>query len=56
VEPLVRIRTSNVTVPVFSFVGAGLLRLLGNYGAIAVFFSLAFINIFRRKWEEADRS
>jgi phospholipid/cholesterol/gamma-HCH transport system permease protein len=40
---------SNAIVLLFSFVGAGTLPLLGNFGAIVVFFSLAFVNIFRRK-------
>ena len=33
----------------FSLIGAGTLRILGNFGAIVVFFSLAFVNIFRSK-------
>jgi phospholipid/cholesterol/gamma-HCH transport system permease protein len=33
----------------FVLSGQGALRVLGNFGAIAVFFSLAFVNIFRRK-------
>jgi phospholipid/cholesterol/gamma-HCH transport system permease protein len=33
----------------FVLSGRGTLRVLGNFGAIAVFFSLAFVNIFRRK-------
>ncbi|OPX97747.1 MAG: putative phospholipid ABC transporter permease protein MlaE [Syntrophorhabdus sp. PtaB.Bin006] len=46
---LVQIYILNAMVHLFSFVGAGTLRLLGNFGAIAIFFSLAFVNIFRRK-------
>jgi phospholipid/cholesterol/gamma-HCH transport system permease protein len=34
---------------VFTLVGKGTLRVLGNFGAIAVFFSLALVNVFRRK-------
>jgi phospholipid/cholesterol/gamma-HCH transport system permease protein len=34
---------------VFMLIGQGTLRVLGNFGAIAVFFCLAFVNIFRRK-------
>lgn len=41
--------TTNTMVSFFSFIGAWGLRALGNFGAIAVFFFLAFINIFRRK-------
>ena len=48
-DSLVQIHSSNPIALLFSFVGAGTLRLLGNFGAIAVFFSLAFVNIFRRK-------
>ncbi len=44
-----KIHISHATVPLFSFVGVRTLGLLGNFGAIAVFFSLAFVNIFRRK-------
>ena len=34
---------------VFAHVGRAALGLLGNFGAMAIFFCLAFINIFRRK-------
>ena len=44
-----QIHISNVIARRFSLVGAGALRLLGNFGAIAIFFSLAIVNIFRRK-------
>jgi phospholipid/cholesterol/gamma-HCH transport system permease protein len=44
-----KIPISNAIALLFSFVGAGALRLLGNFGAIAIFFALAFVNIFRRK-------
>ncbi len=47
--PLAQMHISNAIVLMFASVGAWTLRLLGNFGAIAVFFSLAFINIFRRK-------
>jgi len=40
---------SNTAMSFFSFIGTWGLRVLGNFGAIAVFFSLAFVNIFRRK-------
>ena len=33
----------------FDLVGQWALSVLGNFGAMAIFFSLAFINIFRRK-------
>ena len=44
-----RMSSSNPLITVLTFIGQGTLRLLGSFGAIAVFFSLAFINIFRRK-------
>ncbi len=44
-----QIHISNGIVRLLSLVGAGTLRLLGNFGAIAIFFSLALVNIFRRK-------
>ncbi len=44
-----RMRSSNPLITVLTLIGRGTLRLLGNLGAMAVFFSLAFINIFRRK-------
>jgi phospholipid/cholesterol/gamma-HCH transport system permease protein len=44
-----KIRTSNPLVPVFAFPGREFLRLLADLGALAIFFSLAFIKIFRRK-------
>ncbi len=44
-----QLRISNDIVLPFSFIGARTLRLLGNFGAIAIFFSLAFVGIFRRK-------
>jgi phospholipid/cholesterol/gamma-HCH transport system permease protein len=40
---------SNPLMTLFTLSGSGTLRVLGNFGAIAVFFSLAFVNIFRRK-------
>jgi phospholipid/cholesterol/gamma-HCH transport system permease protein len=40
---------SNPLMTLFMLSGRGALRVLGNFGAIAVFFSLAFVNIFRRK-------
>ena len=46
---IVQTNISNAIIPLFSFVGARTLRLLGNFGATAIFFSLAFINIFRQK-------
>ena len=42
-------RSSNSLINVFTLAGQVTLRVLGNFGAIAVFFSLAFVNIFRRK-------
>ena len=48
-SPLVQVHISNAIVRRFSLVGAGTLHIVGNFGAIAVFFSLAFVNIFRRK-------
>jgi phospholipid/cholesterol/gamma-HCH transport system permease protein len=42
-------RTSNPLINVFTLSGQVTLRTLGNFGAIAVFFSLAFFNIFRHK-------
>ena len=44
-----QVHISNAIVLLFSSVGARTLRLLGNFGAIAIFFSLAFVGIFRRK-------
>ena len=44
-----RIHSSNPLTTVLTFIGRGTIRLLGSFGAIAVFFSLAFINIFRRR-------
>jgi hypothetical protein len=34
---------------VFTLTGQGTLRVLDNFGAMAIFFSIVFINIFRRK-------
>jgi phospholipid/cholesterol/gamma-HCH transport system permease protein len=42
-------RGPNLLMAVFTLVGKGTLRVLGNFGAIAVFFSLALVNVFRRK-------
>jgi phospholipid/cholesterol/gamma-HCH transport system permease protein len=42
-------RISNLLITVLAPIGRGTLHLVGNLGAMAVFFSLAFINIFRRK-------
>lgn len=39
----------NLPAAVLTPIGRGTLGLLGNFGAMAIFFSLAFINIFRRK-------
>ena len=47
--PLDRIRSSNPLITVLRLIGRGTLRLLGNLGAMAIFFSLAFISIFGRK-------
>ena len=44
-----RIHNSKPLITVLTLIGRGTIRLLGSFGAIAVFFSLAFINIFRRK-------
>ena len=44
-----QVHISNAIVLLFSSVGARTLRLLGNFGAIAIFFCLAFVGIFRRK-------
>ncbi len=44
-----RLCSSNSPITVLTFIGRGTLRLIGNFGAMAVFFSLALINIFRRK-------
>jgi phospholipid/cholesterol/gamma-HCH transport system permease protein len=41
--------SSNPLITVLRLVGRGTLRLLGNLGAMAIFFSLAFISIFQRK-------
>lgn len=46
---LSRMRSSNPLMTVFTLSGRWTLRVLGDFGAIAVFFSLAFVNIFRRK-------
>ena len=43
------IRASNPLSAPFAFVGREVLRLFGNLGAIAIFFSLAFAKIFHRK-------
>jgi phospholipid/cholesterol/gamma-HCH transport system permease protein len=44
-----RTSSSNFLMAVFAYTGQGTFRVLGNFGAIAVFFFLALINIFRRK-------
>ena len=41
--------SSNPLITVLRLVGRGTLRLLGNLGAMAIFFSLALISIFGRK-------
>ena len=41
--------SSNPLITVLRLVGRGTLRRLGNLGAMAIFFSLAFISIFQRK-------
>ena len=46
---LEKIRASRPLVPVFAFTGREFLRLLADLGALGIFLSLAFINIFRRK-------
>lgn len=38
-----------LTVLSFSRIGAAVLRLLGTFGSMVIFFGLAFINIFRRR-------
>lgn len=43
------VRNSKSIAPAFAYVGRAALDLLGNFGAMAIFFSIAFINIFRRK-------
>ena len=40
---------SNPLITVLRLIGRGTLRLVGNLGAMAIFFSIAFINIFRSK-------
>ena len=40
---------SNPLITVLRLIGRGTLRLVGDLGAMAVFFSIAFINIFRSK-------
>jgi phospholipid/cholesterol/gamma-HCH transport system permease protein len=46
---LERMQRPNRLTAVLALIGRGALALLGSFGAIAVFFSLGFINIFRRK-------
>ena len=41
--------SSNPLIAVLRLIGRGTLRLLGNLGAMAIFFSLALISIFQRK-------
>ena len=43
------VRNSNRVALSFARVGGAALSLLGNFGAVAIFISLAFVNIFRRK-------
>jgi phospholipid/cholesterol/gamma-HCH transport system permease protein len=43
------IGSSDPLITVLTLIGRGTLRLLGNFGAMAIFFSLAFINIFRKR-------
>jgi len=43
------IRDLNPVAVFFAFMGKEFLRVLGNFGAMAIFFFLAFIKIFRRK-------
>lgn len=40
---------SNISPAFFAFIGGWAIRVIGNIGAIAVFFFLAFVNIFRSK-------
>ena len=42
-------RGSHSLMRVFTLTGQGTLRVLGDFGAMVIFFSIAFINIFRRK-------
>ena len=44
-----RTRSPNLLIAVFTLIGQLTIRVLGNFGAITVFFSLALVNIFRRK-------
>jgi phospholipid/cholesterol/gamma-HCH transport system permease protein len=44
-----RIRSSNPLINVPRLIGRGTLRLVGDFGAMAVFFFLAFVKIFRRR-------
>ena len=44
-----RARGSNPLITVLLFIGRGTLGFVGKLGAMGVFFSLAFINIFRRR-------
>jgi phospholipid/cholesterol/gamma-HCH transport system permease protein len=44
-----RTRSASPPITALTLIGRGTLRLLGNFGAMAIFFSLAFVNIFRRK-------
>jgi len=43
------VRNSNRLTLLFARMGGAVLSLLGNFGAVAIFISLAFVNIFRRK-------
>ena len=43
------VRNRNPLILLPAYVGRAALDLLGNFGAMAIFFALAFINIFRRK-------
>ena len=43
------VRGSHSLMRVFTLTGQGTLRVLDNFGAMAIFFSIVFINIFRRK-------
>jgi len=44
-----RIGSANPLMSALTLIGRGTLRLLGNFGALSIFFFMAFINIFRRK-------
>jgi len=43
------IKPANIPVSFFSVIGRWTIRTIGNFGAMAVFFFLAFVNIFRAR-------